>query len=802
MKETARSGYPGQLTFDYLDPRMDRRLRGLLAEVAAASRLRRIAGVFILFGGFMFGAFTNEIGVHNGFAFAALVAFSVLVATWLWARRSWKTRYPIAAHICIGLEITTLWVLFIIFIGYQHQTTVLYAFFIAAGAWLLLGKRAAIIWGLVATAVYSLRYISPDAASHTFGPRLSSIVAATIVGSAGIAALWAIDRQYRAAAELAVVLSFEQNAAVRLDFQYRLAETGRRTAALGHEIRPMLEELADIATDACRFVGRLARRENAGAPREFVDDLEIGWETIRRHSVRASSVAQTMTRSEIDRHGPSADELVDIGSLIQEQALVLSAVFTVEGSAHVPIATDVDELTSTLVAGRYGALAEMLQNLITNAVDSIGEKTRRTSGEFQGCVQITGRLLASEVEIQVIDNGLGLDPSKIEAYFEPFYTTKPPTSGRAGLGLLTARATLVELGGELTLEPEPHQGGAVATATLPIAVSAAEQSNRPHAEAPPAAPVETPSVQPSESSEVSETDAELVRYRTNRYRVATVLTILTLTIVGFGFADGQEIWIAILATQIVVSIGSWAWFEGNPGARFGVASRIVSYSVGLGAIVLAVTRGTVDFPLISALRNDYPPIGMLVIAFAVGYGFAGLRLSLEVAVPTAIIAFVGLVAIDPFALEPITLDPSLLAAGSVLLLAVLAALMLMPHSFSVASEVANRSRALLQKLREARIETSNAETAAALGRVSSGVLHEVANPLNFIQNFAKVILDSFTEYNVDSAAYRSEHDLYQAAVRTHRLSVDINGRLDSLRWSASRDELLSVGQATKPQQEL
>ena len=54
MKEPARSGYPGQLTFDYLDPRMDRRLRGLLAEVAAASRLRRIAGVFILFGGFMF----------------------------------------------------------------------------------------------------------------------------------------------------------------------------------------------------------------------------------------------------------------------------------------------------------------------------------------------------------------------------------------------------------------------------------------------------------------------------------------------------------------------------------------------------------------------------------------------------------------------------------------------------------------------------------------------------------------------------------------------------------------------------
>ncbi|WP_211696313.1 ATP-binding protein [Mycobacterium spongiae] len=775
---------------------MDRRLQGLLAEIAEASRLRRITGIFILFCVFVAAAAASEIGVHNRSAVPALVGCLALVATWFWARRSWKTRYRLAAHICIGFETAILWVSFVIFTDVQAAISGLHVIFIVAAVWLLLGKRIAVIYALVNIGVYFLSFFVPVVAPNAFGPPAVSIVATALVGGAGVAAVWAIDRQYRAAEEFTVVSSFEENAADRLNSQYRLAETGRRTAALGHEIGPMLVELKDIAERASRFAGQLAQTEREGEPRDFVEDLEIGWETIQRHSARACAVAQTMTRFDIDRDGPVADELVDVGSLIQEQAQVLAAGFNVVGSARVAIVTEVGDLASTLVVGRYGALAEMLQNLITNATDSVQEMAGRSDDEFHGRVCVRGRVSGSDVEIEVIDNGIGVDPSKVEAYFEPFFTTKPPTSGRAGLGLLTASSTLAELGGDLRLEPVTGHGGAVATATLPVAVSTAEPSRSKPAETLQHAP--SPAVTPAEFP-----DSLVTRetYCTDRYRVATVLTILTLTIVGFGLAYGQKIWIVILAILVAVSVASWAWFEKNPRARFGIASRVVSYSVGVGAIVLAVTRGTVDFPLISALRNDYPPIGMLVIAFAVGYGFAGLRLSLEVAVPTAIIAFVGLVAIDPFALEPITLDPSLLAAGSVLLLAVLAALVLIPNTFSLALEKMRRSRSLLQKLRQERIETSKAETAAALGRVSNGVLHEVANPLNFIQNFAHAILDSFSEYDVDRTLYRGECDLYQAAGRTHQLSRDISGQLDSLRWSASNDDLSSHGRASEQRRE-
>lgn len=776
---------------------MDRRLQARLAEVASESRRRRITGVLLVFSLFMLTACANEIGVHFRFGIAALCSFLILVATWLWGRRCWERRYRVAAHICIAVEITTLWVLFILLAGYQHEVSIAYLGFIAGAALLLLGKRAAITWALVTVVVYSLRFFSPDAASRTFGPTPMSLVAAALFLAAAVAAVWVIDRQYRAAAEFAVVSDFERNSAVRLSFQYSLAETGRKTATLGHEIKPMLVELADIAERACQFVGRLASSENVSEPTDFIEDLKMAWEAIRRHSVRACSVAQTMTHSSIGRQLPSAaGELVDISSLILEQTQILATALVMEGAARVEISTNVESLGSTLVAGGYSPLAEMLQNLITNAVDSVREKARRCDGAFQGRVQITGRLLGSEVEIRVTDNGVGLEASKVDAYFEPFFTTKPPTSGRAGLGLVTSRSTLVELGGDLTLEAEPRSGGAVATAILPVAVSASDsvapqpaESLQPVANS--SSPPKSPALQIAESAAQDD-------YRLDRYRATTVLALLAITITGVGFADRQRVWIMVLAALTFISIASWTWFEGNSHARFNIASRIVTYSVGVGAIVMAATRGTIAVPLKDMLSDNFPPLVMLLMAIAVGYGFAGARLALTVGVPAAIFGFAGVVLVEPFDLEPIALKPSLLAAGAVMEIAGLVTVMLLPHTFSLALQNARRSRALLQESREARFALSQVETEAALGRVSSGVLHEVANPLNFIQNFAVAVLDSFSDYSIDPADYRSEYDLFQMAEKTQRLSIDINDRLDALRLSANSAAQPAVDRTTAP----
>lgn len=796
MKETVQSGDRGGLTLDYVDPRLDRRLQGCLTEAAIASQRRRYTGICTLFLILMVSAAANEFTHHFHYGLAVSSNALALVATWLWARRCWEARYRIAAHITIASVVATLLVLPIFFGVDKLPIIILYACPVAAGSWLLLGLRPAIFWTLFYVTIYPLYLLAPADMSvpsdvSRFG---NGMTTGPLMFGAAIMVVWAIDRQRRSGDEFALVSDFERNAEVRLNCQYRLAEAGRKTAAMGQVVGPMLQELADIAEDACRFVGRLAAR--TGEHEDFIDDLKISWDSIQRNSARASSVAQMMTRSDIDRQSPVTDQLIDLGSLVDEQAKVLAAGLKVEGSTHVEICADLDHLPSTLIAGDYNALATMVQCLITNAVDSVKEKAEASAARFDGVVRITGRVVGAEAEIKVIDNGVGIDPSKGDAYFEPFYTTKPPTSGRAGLGLPTARATLVEIGGDLTLEPEPEHGGAVATAVIPVVVSTSKTGNRPPVESP--RPVASPPPQPPD---IADTDAAFAKYRTDRYRVASVLAALQL-VAGFGFANGQKVWLVILAILAVVLIASWTWFEGNPGARFNIASRVVTYSLGLAAITLAIAQGTASEPLRDMLLSDFPAAMMLVSAVVVGYGFAGRRLAVEVALPVLILGLVGLMVDKPFTPQPNAIDPSLALGGSTMLIPFVIIGMFMPHTFSLALHNMRRSQALLEESRAARLELSQAETAAALGRVSSGVLHEVANPLNFTKNFAQVIIDSFAEYDIDPAAYRDEFDIYDAAVRSYELSTAINERLDSLRLSASADEPSPVDHPREQEKEL
>ncbi|EKD37545.1 MAG: hypothetical protein ACD_75C01094G0009 [uncultured bacterium] len=68
------------------------------------------------------------------------------------------------------------------------------------------------------------------------------------------------------------------------------------------------------------------------------------------------------------------------------------------------------------------------------------------------------------IEISFKDNGPGVDESKMDHIFEPFYTTRPDGTG---LGLAIARQTVAEHRGSLSVTNDPA-GGAVFTIILPL----------------------------------------------------------------------------------------------------------------------------------------------------------------------------------------------------------------------------------------------------------------------------------------------------------------------------------------------
>ena len=68
------------------------------------------------------------------------------------------------------------------------------------------------------------------------------------------------------------------------------------------------------------------------------------------------------------------------------------------------------------------------------------------------------------IEIAFQDNGSGVDESKIESLFEPFYTTR---ADGTGLGLAIVRQTIVEHRGSISAANAPR-GGAAFTMVLPL----------------------------------------------------------------------------------------------------------------------------------------------------------------------------------------------------------------------------------------------------------------------------------------------------------------------------------------------
>ena len=102
-----------------------------------------------------------------------------------------------------------------------------------------------------------------------------------------------------------------------------------------------------------------------------------------------------------------------------------------------------------------------LSELINNAVHSYGGKA--------GAVEITGTYceLDSEVILEVIDQGCGMNDETLRKAFDPFFSARAAGRGR-GLGLSRSSQYVEGSGGRLSLVSE-HKSGTVARMTLPIA---------------------------------------------------------------------------------------------------------------------------------------------------------------------------------------------------------------------------------------------------------------------------------------------------------------------------------------------
>ncbi len=107
----------------------------------------------------------------------------------------------------------------------------------------------------------------------------------------------------------------------------------------------------------------------------------------------------------------------------------------------------------------YLEIDQVLSNLIENAVKHTPPGT---------LVRVSGRLLDSEVEVAVSDDGPGIAREALPRLFEPFYSAARSRHPRGtGLGLAVAKGIVEAHGGRIRAE-NPPRGGACFTFSLPV----------------------------------------------------------------------------------------------------------------------------------------------------------------------------------------------------------------------------------------------------------------------------------------------------------------------------------------------
>ncbi|MBD1931090.1 MULTISPECIES: ATP-binding protein [Cyanophyceae] len=197
---------------------------------------------------------------------------------------------------------------------------------------------------------------------------------------------------------------------------------------------------------------------------KILSSMRVGAERIRQIvlSLRNFSRLDEADMKEVDIHEGIDSTLVILQNQLKNKP----------GHPEIQVIKEYGELP--LVECYAGQINQVFMNLLTNAIDSLDEYNRKRSleeikddpGTIWICTKVVDR---NQVEIRIIDNGLGITPEVKQRLFDPFFTTKTVGKG-TGLGLAISYQIIVEKHkGNLECISVPGKGAELAI-KIPIRV--------------------------------------------------------------------------------------------------------------------------------------------------------------------------------------------------------------------------------------------------------------------------------------------------------------------------------------------
>jgi signal transduction histidine kinase len=215
-----------------------------------------------------------------------------------------------------------------------------------------------------------------------------------------------------------------------INLKERLSELGNMAATVAHEIRNPLNSVS-------MGLQRLkAEFTPTGDSEEYVHFLNLMQDEVRRLNTIVEqflSLARPLTLN---------TEQIAVGEFLGEITTLLGA------DAHaskVEIELKVAPNLPPLRADR-NYFKQLLLNLIINGVQAM---------PAGGKLSVEAVAEQELLRLNIIDDGVGIEPGKLSKIFDPYFTTK--TNG-SGLGLAIARRIAEAHCGSITVESQPGRG--------------------------------------------------------------------------------------------------------------------------------------------------------------------------------------------------------------------------------------------------------------------------------------------------------------------------------------------------------
>ena len=232
--------------------------------------------------------------------------------------------------------------------------------------------------------------------------------------------------------------------------QEKLSSMGLLAAGLAHEVGTPLGVISGRAEMAIEMVEALTTL--LPEPTE-AKPLTHSLQSIVQQTDRIKTLVESLLA--FSRGGTPAQVCVPIAptAILQQVLVLLGAPLR---QVQVAVQTPSTEIS---LCWDEQKCEQVFLNLIQNAIHALeGVADPRLKVSFKQSPAPPGVALGSKtatgVQVEVIDNGCGIEADIMKHLFDPFFTTKPPGMG-TGLGLSVTHALVQEAGGAIWAESTP-----------------------------------------------------------------------------------------------------------------------------------------------------------------------------------------------------------------------------------------------------------------------------------------------------------------------------------------------------------